>query len=124
MRLISMVILTVLCFAIQARSEEKIVFNNPEQVYADLEEYKICVFEKSQLNELVDNQDKQIVLLKSGLDLCNDYNERLNSSILDLKTVINNQNTIQTTKPTSSIKTIGISLIIGFLLGTSLNLAY
>lgn len=148
MRLISMVILTVLCFAIPARSSDKIilkeqaiissehadkiVFENQEQVYTDLTGYKDCILEKSQLYELVDTQEKQIVLLNSGLGLCGNHSNDLDGYIKDLKNIsesnkIYYDQLIKSTKKemfVSKVKTIGISLIIGFLLGTSVNLTY
>lgn len=127
MRLILQVILTVLCIATQALSnDERIVFENPEVIYYELEGYKECKFEKLQLEELIKDQDYQIELLKSGIDICNSYNEKLNISIQKLNNSINNPNTITVTvdKPTINKKHIAISLLVGFLLGTSLNLAY
>lgn len=132
MRLILMVMLTVSCFATQALSSEKIVFENQEQIYLDLSGFKDCKLENSQLYELVDNQEKQVTLLKSGLDLCGSYSNNLDGYIKDLKDIsesnkIYYDKLIESTKKemfVKKVKTIGISLVIGFLLGTSVNLAY
>lgn len=131
MRLILTAILTVLCFATQALSEEKIVFDNMEQVYIDLDGFKNCKIENSQLTDLVTDKDnqinianKQIVLLKSGIELCNSYADKIDLSMLELEKVISNQNNIKQTSNKFDIKTISVSILIGFLLGTSLHLGY
>lgn len=127
MRLILMVILIVSCIATQAlSSDERVVFDNPEQVYLDLEGYKQCIFDKLQFEDYINDQNTQIELLKSGIDVCNSHNEKLNISIQKLNSSINNPDnpTITTVKPVINIKHIAISLLIGFLTGTSLNLIY